>query len=99
MLISGIFLRIVYLRLRPYIQAISKFLKTFREIGELDPFQDNDSIQKKQSTNEKLVRCSSCGVWTPESRAVKLKSNVFYCSHSCLESAAEPIKQKRRSSF
>lgn len=91
-------MRIVYLRLRPYVQAVRNFLKTFREVGESDPFQEKDSIQKKQSTNEKLVCCTSCGVWTPESRAVKLKSNVAYCSHNCLENTAEPIKQKRRSS-
>lgn len=99
-LIGGIILSAVYMRLRPYIRTVGKFLKAFREVGELDTFDDGKgTIQTKEKVNEKLVRCSSCGLWIPQSRAVKLRSNVFYCSHTCLENAAEPVKQKRRSGF
>lgn len=97
--ISGVVLSAVYMRLRPYIQTVRKFLKSFREIGELDEFDGKDAVQTTRKSNEKLVRCSSCGLWIPESRAVKLKSNIVYCSHDCLENAAEPVKQKRRSGF
>lgn len=87
------------MRLRPYIKTVSKFLKAFREVGELDTLDGKGTIQTKEKVNEKLVRCSSCGLWIPQSRAVKLRSNVFYCSHACLENAAESVKQKRRSSI
>lgn len=97
--VSGVVLSAVYMRLRPYIQTVRKFLKSFKEIGELDAFDVKDSVQTTRKGNEKLARCASCGLWIPESRAVKLKSNIVYCSHNCLENAAEPIKQKRRSGF
>lgn len=97
-IISGVALSALYLRLRPYIQTVRKFLKSFREIGGLDEFEGNDAVQTRKA-NEKLVHCTSCGLWIPESRAVKLKQNIVYCSHDCLENAAHPVKQKRRSGF
>lgn len=97
--IGGIVLSALYLRLRPYIQAVKNFLRAFREAGSLNSFEENNSIKTNRKSNEKLVRCSSCGLWTPESKAVKLKSNIFYCSHDCLENIVEPLKQKRRSGF
>ena len=98
-LVSGIFVSAVYMRLRPYIQAVRKFLRAFKEAGKLDQFEEENSIKTPKQVNEKLVRCTSCGLWIPESRAVKLKSNIFYCSHECLEDSASPFKQKRRSSL
>lgn len=97
--IGGIILSAAYLRLRPYIQAVKNFLKAFREAGSLDSFDDRNSIKTNRKANEKLVRCTSCGLWTPESNAVKLKSKIFYCSHDCLENIVETLKQKRRSGF
>ena len=35
-----------------------------------------------------LVNCSKCGTWVPEQRAIKLRGGTFYCSSSCLETAA-----------
>jgi hypothetical protein len=32
-----------------------------------------------------LVRCAKCGSWTPETTAVRLAPNVFYCSTDCME--------------
>jgi hypothetical protein len=35
-----------------------------------------------------LVRCSTCGTWVPEERAIKLGTATFYCSPDCVEIAA-----------
>lgn len=42
-------------------------------------------VEKKTNPNDtQLVRCPKCNKWTPQSEAVKLKSN-FYCSLACME--------------
>ncbi|HEX8853516.1 MAG TPA: hypothetical protein VF754_08515, partial [Pyrinomonadaceae bacterium] len=48
---------------------------------------------------QKLVRCASCGTWLPAARALSLRSTpgVSYCSHECLERAADASHQTRRS--
>jgi len=46
-------------------------------------------------TSDRLVRCNACATWIPASRAIKLRSsNAAYCSHACLELAAEGSKRK-----
>jgi len=99
-LLSGIFLSAVYLRLRPYIQSVRKILKNFRELGAIDNNpEENAPFTSRQKSNAKLVRCVSCGIWTPENKAVMRRKNIAYCSRECLENAAESITQKRRSSL
>ena len=42
---------------------------------------------RARAPQEKLLRCASCGAWSPASRAVTLRDGVSYCSHACLEKA------------
>lgn len=54
--------------------------------------------QTTQASNERLVRCTTCGTWTPAAHAVTLRSaNSFYCSHDCLERAADATHRTRKS--
>lgn len=99
-LLSGVGLSAAYLKLRPYIRAVRQFFKSFREMGELDRQDENAPLKgQSQRSDGKLIRCASCGIWTPENRVVKLRGNIAYCSHDCLENAAEPQRQKKRSSL
>ncbi len=43
----------------------------------------------KSKSSGLLVRCAKCGTWSPESRSIKLRSNIFYCSSACVEKAVE----------
>ncbi|HEV2762175.1 MAG TPA: hypothetical protein VGV38_04200 [Pyrinomonadaceae bacterium] len=86
---------LAYWRLRPYLRAARRALKMVNEMrrmtrgaGVAGPFEP--PREPARASQEKLVRCASCGAWTPASRAVTLRNGVSYCSHACLERAAEP---------
>lgn len=32
-----------------------------------------------------LVNCSKCGTWVPESKAISLNSQTYFCSKECVE--------------
>jgi hypothetical protein len=62
--------------------------------------QQSDIPRRQKPTptpNERLVRCAACGTWMPASRAVRLHAGATYCSHSCLERAADSTQKARKS--
>jgi hypothetical protein len=90
LIVLGLFLTFLYWRLRPYIAAARRMLGVVRDIrGMSAPSPSGDSINRSPQSSEKLVRCQSCGTWTPAARAVSLRGPTYYCSHACLERAAE----------
>ena len=90
-----------YWRLRPYIRGARRVLATLREVKRMQqaarPPDAQGSSKPKAVANERLVRCAACGTWTPASRAVKLGGSATYCSHSCLERAADSPRKARKS--
>jgi hypothetical protein len=93
---------LIYWRLRPYIRGLRRFLGVLREVRSMrggvprGGFSQQQSSPKK-AANEKLLRCSACGTWMPASRAVSLRGGATYCSHTCLERAADAPRQVRKS--
>lgn len=90
-----------YWRLRPYIRGARRVFATLREVkrmqqGARAPDATKES-KPKAVANERLVRCAACGTWTPASRAVKLGGRATYCSHTCLERAADSSHKARKS--
>jgi hypothetical protein len=87
----------VYLRLKPYINAARRVLGFVRDARRLSP--DDPQVAPPRSTRriaEKLVRCATCGTWLPASRALTHRNSTnVYCSHACLERAAEPRPAKK----
>ena len=53
--------------------------------------------RRKAAANERLLRCAACGTWMPASRAVSLRAGATYCSHACLERAADSPHKARKS--
>jgi hypothetical protein len=92
---------IVYWRLRPYIRGVRRFLGVLREVRSMrEGVAPGDFPQRsspKKAANEKLQRCAACGTWMPASRAVSLRGGATYCSHTCLERAADAPRQVRKS--
>ncbi len=39
----------------------------------------------------KLVSCSKCGTWVPESRAIKFGGNTFFCTDACLQRSIQSV--------
>ncbi|MBV8855657.1 MAG: hypothetical protein JOZ02_01730 [Acidobacteria bacterium] len=93
---------IVYWQLRPYIRGLRRFLGVVREmrsVREGAPPGSTPQQQpgRKRAANEKLLRCAACGTWMPASRAVSLRGGATYCSHTCLERAADTPRRARKS--
>jgi hypothetical protein len=100
LILLGLFLAFVYWRLRPYIAAARRVLGVVRDLRSVSTTERSNGSSPARSTNqqgERLVRCLSCGTWTPAGRAVTLAKRQgpsYYCSHVCLERAAEENQQK-----
>lgn len=50
--------------------------------------QGPDDMEQEKVPAGKLVNCSGCGTWVPESRAIGLRGGIFYCSSACLETTS-----------
>jgi hypothetical protein len=100
LLLVAAVLGIIYWRLRPYIQMVRRFLGVARQVNQMrQPPVPGDLPRRKaeRTPTESLVRCAVCGTWVAESRAVNLRATrTTYCSHSCLERAADGPRQFRR---
>ena len=89
--ILGAILFLLYLRLRPYINAARRILGVFREARAMSAGQATPNAARRKPTEaeERLVRCASCGTWIPASRALTLRStSSAFCSHACMERSA-----------
>lgn len=92
--VAIIFYLILYWRLRPYIATLRRVLGIVREMRSMSGPREPSS-RTTRDTGERLVRCESCGTWTPAPRAIKLRgSAASYCSHACLENAATGSSRK-----
>jgi hypothetical protein len=92
----------IYWRLRPYIRAARRFLGAVREVNRVRTSAAQSDLPRrprssKTANAERLVRCAACGTWMPASRAVSLRAGSTYCSHACLERAADSPREARKS--
>ena len=92
----------VYWRLRPYIRAARRFLGVVREVKRVRTSSAAQSDLPRRpardaASAERLVRCDACGTWLPATRAVSLRAGSTYCSHACLERAADTPRGVRKS--
>ncbi|HEX5709300.1 MAG TPA: hypothetical protein VFX96_18500 [Pyrinomonadaceae bacterium] len=86
---------LVYWRLRPYINLVRRFFGAVREarrVGEQRQARGASDMpgREPRRVGGRLARCPVCGTWFPPERAVTFRGDpAKYCSHSCLERAAE----------
>ena len=90
-----------YWRLRPYIRGARRVFATLREVRRMQeaarPSHTPEKSKPAAVANERLVRCAACGTWTPASHAVRLGAGTTFCSHACLERAADSPQRARKS--
>jgi hypothetical protein len=94
---------LVYWRLRPYVRGARRLLGLLREVrqmqrGAAPGGSPQQQASPKKAANEKLRRCAACGTWMPASRAVSLRGGATYCSHACLERAADMPRARKSAS-
>lgn len=101
LVLFGVF---IYWRLRPYIATARRVLGFMRDLRRVNTNgSTTESVRRSSTENERLVRCQSCETWIPATRAVVLSgsrrsASSYYCSHACLERAAEanqPARSRR----
>jgi hypothetical protein len=96
---------VFYIRLRPYIRGVRRFLGVVREVNRMNAAARTDAgssfpreEKPARAPGEKLVRCAACGTWTADSRAVRMRlTGATYCSHACLERAADSPRRAHKS--
>jgi hypothetical protein len=92
----------LYWRVRPYLRGVRRFLGVLREVNRMRAAARTDlpreRAPRRAERGERLARCAACGTWMPASRAVKLgAAGATYCSHACLERAADSPRSRRKS--
>lgn len=81
---------LIFSRYRKQIQMAMYVWRMFRKMRQAGSKAEERQIETKEnSTDVALVRCARCGTWIPQTRALKLRSGVIYCSTACLETAAK----------
>ena len=80
-------LLLLYWRLRPYIHIARRVYSFLRGAQGLDLNASTATgartINNQTKQPETLVRCQTCGVWTPASRAPTHRA-AAYCSTECM---------------
>lgn len=103
LILFGTVVLLLYWRLRPYIRAARRVLGVVREAHRMNsppppPADLSRRERRAGASGQKLLRCAACGTWTPAASAVTLRATgVSYCSHACLERAADAPQRSRKS--
>lgn len=78
---------LLYWRLRPYIHLARRVHSFMRGAQGLDLNATTArTINNQAKQTETLIRCQTCGVWTPASRATTQRA-AAYCSTECMNAA------------
>ena len=82
-------LLLVYLRIKPYLSLARRVLRAFRNVQEVHRQQFGAQPRRSPARgfSERLVRCHTCRVLLPASRAIALQRSpeAVYCSRDCLQ--------------
>lgn len=76
-------------RYRKQIQMALYVFRMFRKMRQMSKNDEKQINTPADSTETALVNCAKCGTWIPQSKALKLRSGVFYCSANCLETKSK----------
>ena len=86
LLVFGVILVLTAVRYRRQIAGMMQIWRSLKAMRQqIKQKQARDDIEPERVSAGKLVNCSGCGTWVPESRAIGLRGGIFYCSSACLE--------------
>lgn len=95
LLFAIVFALLSYWRLRPYINMARRMFGMVRDVRRMSVNRTTEPLSRSDEASNRLVRCEACGTWTPQGRAVRLRSST-YCSHDCLERAATGGERQKK---
>ncbi len=76
-------------RYRRQIQMGIYVFRMFRKMRQMGKADEKQIQEKERPKDVQLVRCAKCGTWIPQTKALNLRSKVFYCSANCMETAVK----------
>jgi len=83
-----VILALIATRFRQQIKMAIYVWRMFRKLRLAK--SDDKQIEKQENPKDSaLVRCSKCGTWIPQNKALNLRSGIYYCSKICLETMAK----------
>jgi hypothetical protein len=89
LLVFGVILVLTAVRYRRQIAGMMQIWRSLKAMRQqIKQKQGRDDIEPERVAAGKLVNCSGCGTWVPESRAIGLRGGIFYCSSACLETTS-----------
>jgi len=88
LLVLLVLLGLTAYRYRRQIGVVMEFWRMTKSMRKMQR-PDDGRIETKADVNGKLVNCAKCGTWVPESRAIRLGGNSYYCSGVCVERSAK----------
>jgi hypothetical protein len=68
-------------RYRRQINGMIGFAKVLKQASSRTSIKSDPSEREVKSVP--LVNCSACGIWVPQTRAVRVRES-YYCSDKCL---------------
>ena len=81
-------LGLVAFRYRRQIQTALYVWRMFKKMRQMSKPEPEKKIGKQETLKDvPLVRCARCKTWIPKSKALNLRSKIFYCSANCMEKA------------
>jgi nicotinamide riboside transporter PnuC len=98
-IIAIIFYALLFWRMRRYFPVARQIFSIARQLYRLNRKREDAQpveSRQRQTGDERLVRCTSCGTWIPSDRAVQLRGkSPVYCSTSCMEQSASAPAARR----
>jgi aromatic ring-opening dioxygenase catalytic subunit (LigB family) len=83
-----IVLALIVFRYRKQIQTALYMWRMFKKMRQMSQKTPEKYIEPKNNNKDTpLLRCVSCGNWTPEKNVLKLGAKSVYCSANCMEKA------------
>lgn len=92
LLILLLVLSLIALRYRKQIQMGLYMWRMFKKMREMNKTDEKQLETTEISTNSPLVKCSNCGIWLTQKKALNLRSKTYYCSTECMEKAVSSVK-------
>ena len=80
-------LALIAFRYRKQIQTAIYMWRMLKKMRQMNKTPEKVIPTKANQKDAPLVRCASCGNWTPETKALKLGAKSVYCSANCMEKA------------
>ena len=82
---------LIALRYRQQIQTALYVWRMYKKMRQVNKPPEKQITRPESTKDARLVRCAKCGTWTPQKKALNLRSKSYYCSTQCLENAVRVL--------